>query len=206
MKYIGIKKVNEAKFITRYNVEYETESGNPKIYEIVSRKKDLVTLGDLQNRNPDAVVMIITDESGEHILLNKEYRLAVGNWVYNFPAGLIDPNERPEAAAIRELKEETGLDITGITNVLPPSYSAVGISNERTAVVFGIASGEFQKSNSEVEEIIPGWYTKAEVMKLIYNEDFPLVHKPTVMRGRKEYYNRGFIWKKRRLTRENVLK
>lgn len=172
MKYCGIKKVNEGAFITRYNIEYKTETGRSKIYEIVSRNKNLKTLEDLQNKTPDAVVMIMTDANNSHILLNKEYRMAVGKWVYNFPAGLIDLNERPEEAASRELKEETGLTVTSITNVLPPSYSAVGISNERTSVVFGIAEGEFAESDSDVEEIIPGWYTKDEVMQLICSEDF----------------------------------
>ena len=32
--------------------------------------------------------------------------MAVGGWVYNFPAGLIDPGETPEVSAARELKEE----------------------------------------------------------------------------------------------------
>ena len=40
------------------------------------------------------------------VLLQKEFRMATNNWVYNFPAGLIDEGETPEEAAIRELKEE----------------------------------------------------------------------------------------------------
>lgn len=172
MKYKGIKKVHEGKFITRYDVEYETELGNNKIYEIISRKKDLRTLEDVQNKNADAVVMIITDETGERILLNKEFRLAVGCWVYNFPAGLIDPGESHYAAAIRELKEETGLTISRVKDILPPSYSAVGLSNEKTICVFGTAAGKFRKSDSDVEEIIPGWYTKEEVLSLIRTECF----------------------------------
>ena len=45
--------------------------------------------------------------TGERILLNYEYRLAVGEWVYNYPAGLIDDGETIAEAAVRELKEET---------------------------------------------------------------------------------------------------
>lgn len=51
----------------------------------------------------------MTDEDDEKILLNKEYRMSVGGFVYNFPAGLIDDGETPEQAARRELKEETDL-------------------------------------------------------------------------------------------------
>lgn len=43
-------------------------------------------MADLQSKFPDAVVLIIHDESERHILLNREFRLAVGDWVYNFPA------------------------------------------------------------------------------------------------------------------------
>ena len=172
MDYQGIRKIHEGKFITRYDVEYVTAEGNRKIYEIVSRNRNIQTLEDLQNRNPNAVVMILTDESGERILVNREYRMAMAQWIYNFPAGLIDPGETPEESAKRELWEETGLQLIRIDDVLDNSYSAVGFSNERNICVFGVAGGEFRKSNSDAEEIIPGWYTKAEMARLLRTEAF----------------------------------
>ena len=44
--------------------------------------------------------------------------MSVGDYVYNFPAGLIDEGETPEVAAKRELKEETGLDLIVIEDKL----------------------------------------------------------------------------------------
>ena len=172
MEYQGIRKVHEGKFITRYDVDYVTAEGNPKTYEIISRNRNIQTLDDLQNRKPNAVVMILTDESGERILVNREYRMAMAQWIYNFPAGLIDPGESPEESARRELREETGLRIVRIDDVLDNSYSAVGFSNERNICVFGIAEGEFRKSTSDVEEITPGWYTKEEIKQLLRTEPF----------------------------------
>ena len=172
MEYQGIRKVHEGKFITRYDVDYVTAEGNPKTYEIISRNRNIQTLDDLQNRKPNAVVMVLTDESGELILVNREYRMAMAQWIYNFPAGLIDPGESPEESARRELREETGLRIVRIDDVLDNSYSAVGFSNERNVCVFGIAEGEFRKSTSDVEEITPGWYTKEEIKQLLRTEPF----------------------------------
>lgn len=172
MKYQRIRKVLEGKFITRYDVDYVTAEGHPKTYEIISRNKNIETLEQLQNFRANAVVMILTDESGERILVNREYRMAMAQWIYNFPAGLIDPGETPEESARRELWEETGLTLTRISDVLDNSYSAVGFANERNVCVFGTAAGEFGKSTSDAEEIVPGWYTKAQIRQLLRTEPF----------------------------------
>ena len=103
MEFKGIRKIHEGKFITRYDVDYLTAEGNEKSYEMVSRRKNMQTLEALQNKAPDSVILILTDESGERILVSREYRMAMAQWIYNFPAGLIDPGESPEESARREL-------------------------------------------------------------------------------------------------------
>lgn len=168
----GIKKKEAGKFITRYDVTYETVDHQTKIYEIISRKKEIETLQDLNGNKPDAVVIIATDEKDEKILINKEYRMAVGEWVYNFPAGLIDPGEEPEQSAKRELWEETGLDLYEIVDFIDLSYSAVGFSNETNVCIVCHAKGEFRKSTSTMEEIEPGWYSKEEIRELLKHEKF----------------------------------
>ena len=49
MKYQGIRKIHEGKFITRYDVDYLTAEGRTKTYEIISRNRDIQTLEQLQN-------------------------------------------------------------------------------------------------------------------------------------------------------------
>lgn len=172
MKFIGIKKVHEGRFITSYNAEYETELGNKKIYEMVSRDKNITSLEDIRKEKCDAVVLIITDADGTKILLSKEFRMAVGGFAYNFPAGLIDPGETPDEAAARELWEETGLKLISIDEVLPMSFSGVGITNEKSCCVLGKAEGEFAPSTSDEEEIEARWYTKEEVRELLKSTNF----------------------------------
>lgn len=172
MKWKGIEKKEEGKFITRFDITYETEDHQEKVYEMISRKKSISSQEELQGDKPDAVVIIASDETDERILICREFRLAAGSYVYNFPAGLIDPGEVPEESARRELREETGLELYEITDKIGLSYSAVGFSNEMNVVIVGKARGQFQPSTSNVEEIEAAWYTKEEVRNLLLTERF----------------------------------
>ncbi|MBR1598098.1 MAG: NUDIX hydrolase [Lachnospiraceae bacterium] len=172
MEFKGIEKKEAGKFITRYDITYETVDHKEKVYEMISRNPDLRTREELADHPADSVVLIMHDDTGEKLLLNKEYRMACGDFVINFPAGLIDPGENYEQSARRELKEETGLDIIEIKDVLNESFSAIGFSNEKNICVVGVAAGTFTPSTSAVEEIEAGWYTKKEVRELLQKEYF----------------------------------
>ena len=172
MEFKGLRRVHRGKFISRYDVTYVTPSGKEKVYEMISRDPDLRGPDDLRNGRIDAVALILTDVSGERLLLNREYRLGVAQYVYNFPAGLIEPGEDLIAAARRELAEETGLRLTKITDVLPPSYSAPGFGNEKNAHIVGVAEGTLRASDREEEEIQAAWFTKAELRDLLRREPF----------------------------------
>ena len=172
MEFQGIEKVHEGKFIDRYNLTYVTKDNRTKVYEIISRNKDLTGPEEIRNPHTDGVVIVVTDQNDEKILLNREFRMAVNDYVYNFPAGLIDPGETPEIAAARELREETGLTLLSIEDKLYDSYSAIGFSNETNAVVIGKASGEFAPSTSTLEEIEAALYTRKQVKELLKNNHF----------------------------------
>ena len=56
-----------------------------------------------------AVGTIITNESGEIVLVRRAIEPGYGKWV--FPGGFVDRGEEVHVAAVREAREETGLDI-----------------------------------------------------------------------------------------------
>ena len=70
------------------------------------------------------------------------------------------------------MKEETGLDLVEIKDVMHESFSAVGFSNEKNICVVGVAAGEFAPSSSTMEEIEANWFTKEEVRELLQKEYF----------------------------------
>ena len=129
MQFKEIRKVHEGKFITRYDIDYELVDGNTKTYEMISRTKDLKNEHDVVDAPIDSVILMLTDEAGERLLLDREFRLATGRFVYNFPAGLIDPGETPEEAAARELREETGITASEF-EYLGPFYPTCAYSTE----------------------------------------------------------------------------
>jgi ADP-ribose pyrophosphatase len=59
-------------------------------------------------RHPGSVVLLPVTSEGR-IVLVRQYRHAIGRWVWELPAGSLKAGEHPEEAAIRECHEEIGL-------------------------------------------------------------------------------------------------
>ncbi|KFO34543.1 ADP-sugar pyrophosphatase [Fukomys damarensis] len=77
----------------------------------------------------------------ECIVLVKQFRPPVGGYCLEFPAGLIDDNESPEAAALRELEEETGYK-GDIAECSPVVCMDPGLSNCTTHIVTVTINGD----------------------------------------------------------------
>ena len=58
-------------------------------------------------RHAPSVVIVPIPEPG-HVILIRQYRYAVRRFLWELPAGSVDPGEEPEAAARRECHEEIG--------------------------------------------------------------------------------------------------
>ena len=166
MKLVKLEKLHEGKYLSYYVADYVNEKGHIKSYEFISRHKDL-TMETFGKGQPQGVGMVSFSKDGNKVLLQKEFRLATNNWVYNFPAGLIDEGETPEIAAKRELKEETGVDLVKIEAVLSPSFASQGTSDELMLIVICYCDGEIKNSCFEDEEIQANWYSKEQVKELL---------------------------------------
>lgn len=58
-------------------------------------------------RHPASVILLPLPDP-ERVILVRQYRYAVDRWIWELPAGNVEPGEDPEAAARRECEEETG--------------------------------------------------------------------------------------------------
>jgi len=78
--------------------------------------------------HPGAVTIIATTQENK-LLLIKQFRAPLGEWLWEIPAGTLEPNEQPLFCAQRELEEETGFSGNSWQYLFPLTL-APGYSNE----------------------------------------------------------------------------
>jgi ADP-ribose pyrophosphatase len=82
--------------------------------------------------HPGAVAVIAVTDAGE-LVMERQFRYALGRDMIEIPAGKIDPHEDPLATAKRELQEETGYAAAEWTHVAT-IHIAIGYSNEHIEI------------------------------------------------------------------------
>jgi ADP-ribose pyrophosphatase len=100
------------------------------------------------------VVLATTNGTGEvHVLLERQYRHAAKDSLWELPAGRIDGGEKPLAAAKRELLEETGYTAKRWKRILC-FYASPGFVAETMTVFWaeGLKAGAAQPEQDEVIE------------------------------------------------------
>jgi 8-oxo-dGTP pyrophosphatase MutT (NUDIX family) len=59
-------------------------------------------------RHPGAAAVVAVDGAGR-VCFVRQYRHGIADFLWEIPAGKLDPGEAPQACAVRELAEETGV-------------------------------------------------------------------------------------------------
>lgn len=110
-----------------------------------------------------AVVPVVDDE---HVCLIRNFRVSSGKTLIEIPAGTLEPNEDPIAAAHRELAEETGYCAIQM-RPLVACYLSPGVSDERMHIFAAIsltAGKSALEPDEKIENLIVTW---EEAMRLI---------------------------------------
>ncbi|MBU3092289.1 NUDIX hydrolase [Clostridium sp. CM028] len=159
MSIKNITTLADTKYLKLYNAEYTNKSGEPRNWSIASRK-DLATLKNNYfngaEDNIDAVIIVATHVAQNKLVVIKQFRVPLNNYVYEIPAGLIDCGEDFKTTVSRELKEETGLDLIQIDydKTKSKAYISTGMTDESAALVYCTCSGEISKDYLEPDEDI----------------------------------------------------
>lgn len=105
------------------NVDATTPEGN-KLLPLCFLKGEVVSV----------LVCLTDEETGEkYLLLVKQRRISTGGYIYEHPAGMVDADDDPLDVAVREVHEETGIEVKP-ENVHrlndEPYFSSTGASDE----------------------------------------------------------------------------
>ncbi|WP_276905808.1 NUDIX hydrolase [Peptoniphilus duerdenii] len=152
-----------------------------KVYsgKILSVKLSTVELPDQKyskreivlHDNAVAVVAIHDDK----ILLVKQYRISVDKIIYEVPAGMIEHDENPKDAALRELEEETGYRAKNI-EYLTEFYSTPGFCTEKLSIFYA-KDLEFVGQNLDEGENL-------EVVEMPLEEAMSMIESGEIMDGK----------------------
>lgn len=156
MSSVGkITKKTDNRFLHFYELEAIHRDGKASPYFMASRTGDPENLKAVaHHNNPDGVILYgVYGEQKDQVVLIRQYRYPIAGYVYEFPAGLVEPGEDLLTSGAREMFEETGLTFrpVGFTN---PFFMSVGMTDESCGTVFGYCEGQPTNCNQEASEEI----------------------------------------------------
>lgn len=176
----------ESKFLSLYDAEYENRKGMEKHWIIASRK-DYNTLssqyfGDKED-TIDAVIIAALHKETKSLVLIRQFRIPLNDYVYELPAGLLDENETMETAVTRELKEETGLSLVQIScsKTNNKVYVSAGMTDESAALVYCTCEGTISNNYLEDDEDIEAMLVSQDKAKELLQGNIKMDIKVALM-------------------------
>jgi 8-oxo-dGTP pyrophosphatase MutT (NUDIX family) len=116
-------------------------------------------------RHPGAAAVVAVDSAGR-VCLVRQYRHGIGDFLWEIPAGKLDPGEPPQDCAVRELKEETGISAqrwTSLGRYLP----APGIFTEVIHLYLARNLAVGAPSPDADEDLELQWLPLADAMNMV---------------------------------------
>lgn len=178
-----IKQVTANRFLNMFELGMKSDTGKTSTYYVASRAKKIEDLKISTRKNTaDGVIIysVYRDSQGkEKVVLIRQYRCPLDDYIYEFPAGLVDKGETDREAGVRELKEETGLTLEPIAAsdmYTKPFFTTIGMTDESCGTVYGYAYGtpskEGQEENEEIEIVLAD---REEVRRILKEENVAIM-------------------------------
>ena len=131
----------------------------------------------VRHAGASAVVPFLSDPEGEdpQILLLRQYRYAADGYLYEIPAGRLDPGEAPADCAARELREETGCTAKQMEPLIT-MVTTPGFTDERIHLFMAtdLTHGEAAREADEFADVV--------VMRL--SEALELIQRGEIVDGK----------------------
>ena len=150
-----IVKQTENRFLNMYDLKVMHRNGKIGSYYVASRSETIDGLmAKTHSHKPTAVLLF--GLLGDKLVLERQFRYPLDDYLYELPAGLIEDGEDLREAAVREAFEETGLTFTPNEEdyAAGPFYMSPGMTDEACSILFGTYEGEPTSANEEDDEDI----------------------------------------------------
>lgn len=175
-KIKNVTKMTDNPFLNLYELDRESKTGKKGKYYVVSRAADEGRLKLNTRRNkPDGVIIYsLYGENQDKVVLVRQYRYSIDDYIYEFPAGLVEETEDYREAAVREMKEETGLEFQPLkvdSAYEKPAFTTIGMTDESCSIVFGTSAGKISQEYLEDTEEIEVVLADREEIKRILKEE-----------------------------------
>ena len=151
-------KINSSREVYRCRLFHVTEDDASDSKTGFAIKRSVV-------RHAGSAVMMAVDEK-KRILLVRQYRLPADKYLWELPAGRLDPGEKPLQAARRELAEETGYKAR-TWKKLASFWVSPGYVQERMTIFLATALTAGEATPMDDERIEARWFTRKEVKEMI---------------------------------------
>lgn len=152
-----LKQITHNRFLNYFEITAVDRNGKEFPYYFSSRAADESGLFmRCPQKGPDGVAIFsVYGEKQDQVVLIRQFRYPLGGYVYEFPAGLVEKGETPRDAAVREIKEETGLTLS-LLDPDPmferPFFMTVGMTDENCSMVYGHCTGQVSTKGLEPSE------------------------------------------------------
>lgn len=176
-KIKGIRAMSENPHLNLYELKAVNKKGGEFPYYLASRGKreEELKLKTRINR-PDGVVIFGVKRGDtpeqDRVVLVRQYRYTIDDYIYELPAGLVEEGEDYHLAAVREMKEETGLTLHPLTvdeRYERPFFTTIGMTDESCAAVYGYVEGticdSFQEDSEEIEVVLADRKEAARILQ-----------------------------------------
>lgn len=175
-KIRDVIKQTDNRYLNLYALDIETHDGQTGFYSVASRAPSVEQLKAIshENRGDGVAIFAVYGEKKDRLVLIRQFRFPLGDYVYEFPAGLLEPGEDLETAAAREIFEETGLSfqMRKVSKAYTrPYFTSVGMTDESNGMVYGYCGGTPSSEHQEAQEDITVVLADREECKRILREE-----------------------------------